>query len=249
MSDQTIDLNADFGEGAPHDALLLTIVSSCNIACGGHAGDQDSMLRTVQLAASNDVSIGAHPSYPDREGFGRRSGFMEGDALRESLRRQIEALKRVCDSEGVRLGTLKPHGALYNDAAGDESLATLLVQLAADFELTLIGLPDSATEACAGRHGVSYLREGFIDRRYQADGSLTPRDRDGALIEDATAAAEQACQLAQGLPITAIDGQELKLHVETLCLHGDSPSVAETAHAVVSRFEKAGIRIASAARD
>jgi UPF0271 protein len=243
MSGITVDLNADLGEGEPHDAKLLTIVSSCNIACGGHTGDAESMRQAVQLAASHGVSVGAHPSYPDREGFGRQSCFMAGDELLTSLTKQVEALAAVCELQGVSLNTLKAHGALYNDAGGDAKLAEMLVQLAARFQLALIGLPAAATESQARRHGVTYLREGFVDRSYQPDGSLTPRNRDGALITDASAAAEQALRLATGLPVITMEGNELQLQVDTLCLHGDTPSAAVIARAVKLRLDTANVEI------
>ena len=244
MGRLSIDLNADLGEGEPHDALLLTIVSSCNIACGGHTGDTASMTETVQLASRNAVSVGAHPSYPDREGFGRRGGFSRGNELLASLTEQVESLAGVCHQFGVKLNTLKAHGALYNDARDDDALAAMLVQLAAQFRLALIGLPESATQCAADRSGLVYLREGFADRRYQADGSLAPRGRDGALIVEPSAAAEQALRLARGLPITTLDGGEVRVEIDTLCLHGDTPGAASTALAVQSRLTEAGIDVA-----
>ena len=244
MARDSIDLNADLGEGEPHDELLLGIVSSCNIACGGHAGDDASMTRAVQLADRHGVSIGAHPSYPDREGFGRRSGFMRGQELLESLTQQVRSLASVCENEQATLNTLKPHGALYNDARSNDELAEMLVQLAAGFRLSVVGLPGSATERAADRYGVPYLREGFVDRAYLADGSLSPRSRDGAVIEDVSVAAGQAVHLATGRSISTLDGEVMSLGVDTLCLHGDTPNAADTAKAVQSRLQEAGITIA-----
>jgi len=236
-----IDLNADLGEGEPHDALLLDIVSSCNIACGGHVGDDASIRRTVTLAAERGVAVGAHPSYPDRQGFGRRSGFLKGPALNASLAEQMDRIAAVCASLEVPLVTLKPHGALYNDAAKNAALATMLVDVAGRFDCTLVGLPNAATEGAARREGLAYRREGFVDRGYRADGSLAPRGTEGAMIEDTAAAAEQALRLARGTPITATDGTPLALPVETLCLHGDTPNAERIAHAVRQRFADAGI--------
>lgn len=243
----SIDLNADLGEGEPHDELLLGIVSSCNVACGGHAGETQSMTETVRLASRHGVAVGAHPSYPDRDGFGRRSHFLAGDALLASLTTQLDALAEVCRRKGTRLETLKPHGALYNDAARDEALAGMLAQLAARFALELIGLPGAATETAARYHDVPYRREGFVDRSYRADGSLSPRGLDGALIESPSAAARQALQLARGMPIATIDGEPLCLDVDTLCLHGDTPGAADIAKAVSTGLADAEIKVASPA--
>ena len=243
MPQSSIDLNADLGEGEASEALLLTVVSSCNVACGGHTGDPESMARTVRLANEHGVSVGAHPSYPDREGFGRRSRFLQGDELLASLTEQLASLAVVCAELGVDLKTLKPHGALYNDARNDEELAGLLARLAGERELTLVGMPDSATQEAAERLQVPYLREGFVDRAYLADGSLCPRSREGALIEDVTVAAEQARRLAEGRTVTTAEGGELKLEVDTLCLHGDTPNAADTANAVQSALQNAGISI------
>ncbi len=243
MTRKAIDLNADLGEGEPHDELLLSIVSSCNIACGGHAGDAASMTRTVRLADRHGVTLGAHPSYPDREGFGRRSHFMNGGALLESLTQQIESLAAICKQESVVLSTLKPHGALYNDARASDELAAMLVQLAAQFGLRLIGLPGSATQQAAEQNGVGFLAEGFVDRAYLADGSLCPRDRSGAVFDDISIAADQALRLAKGRSVSSIDGEAIHIDVDTLCLHGDTPNAEKTARAVQSQLAEAGISI------
>ncbi len=249
MTRRTIDLNADLGEGEPHDALLLGIVSSCNVACGGHTGDVSSMTNTVQLARRHGVTMGAHPSYPDREGFGRRSGFMRGPELAESLTGQISSLLDVCDGEMVELKTLKPHGALYNDARANHELAELLARLADRFGLTLIGLPGSSVQDAAEARGVAFLREGFVDRAYLADGSLCPRDRDGAVIDDVSVAAEQALRLASGQSIATADNHRLDLEIDTLCLHGDTANAVDTARAVQARLLDAGVDIESTHHD
>ncbi|MEM9690166.1 MAG: 5-oxoprolinase subunit PxpA [Pseudomonadota bacterium] len=245
MTRPCIDLNADLGEGEPHDAFLLGKVSSCNIACGGHIGDEASMTDTVRLAVRNGVRVGAHPAYPDREGFGRRSGFSKGESLKTSLRGQVEALAAVCAAERAPLSHLKPHGALYNDAAGDDDLATTLVELADHFDLALVGLPDSALERAATQHGVHYLCEGFVDRTYLADGRLRPRGQEGAVINDVLVAAEQALRLATRQAFATADGEFLQLTVDTLCLHGDTPNATDIASAVTDRLAEAQIAIAS----
>lgn len=245
MSGQSTDLNADLGEGQPNDERLLRIVTSCSIACGGHAGDSNSMSEAVRLAAEHGVTVGAHPSYPDREGFGRRSEFTSGTNLFESLQAQLTTLSAVCETLCVPLKTLKPHGALYNDARENVQLAEQLVELADLHGLTLIGPPVSETERAARRRGVPYLREGFVDRVYLSDGSLSPRENADAVFDSASAAAEQAVRLARGLSIPTADNRTLQLAVDTLCIHGDTPNAVETAEAVKALLLEAGIAISS----
>ena len=231
MTGLTIDLNADLGEGDPCDQELLRIVSSCNIACGGHAGDAASMRATLQSALDNDVSIGAHPSYPDREGFGRRSAYLSGEALFESLTAQINALKSVAGEAGAQLSHVKPHGALYNDAVNDRTLADLIARavLAAVPDAAFVGLPDSELQQAAAGHGLTFIAEGFIDRAYQDNGQLVPRSEPGAVHNSLELVLPQAVSLVG--------------KVDTLCIHGDTPGAAEAAAAVRAALEKQGVAI------
>jgi len=234
-----IDLNADMGDYADSaqrdvETALMPLVSSCSIACGGHAGDDDTMLQTVRRAKKLNVSIGAHPSYPDREGFGRRSLSFEPAELLESLQTQIAALKRVLESEKAALNHVKPHGALYNDAAKDAALAKLIVQAAG--EAIIVGPPGSKIEGAAKGAGKSFAAEGFVDRLYLQSGALSPRGTPGAIIEDTAARARQARAIAKGEAFKASDGG-LKLSVKTLCIHSDSPGAVETAKAVRQALE------------
>lgn len=249
MRRSSIDLNADLGEGEAHDEFLLGLVSSCNIACGGHTGDQASMTATVRLAVENGVAVGAHPSYPDRDGFGRRSGYLAGAELTDSLARQIDALAAVCLRHKVELKTIKPHGALYNDARTDADLAETLADIAGRYRLTLIGQPGSMVENAASHRGLRFLREGFVDRRYLPNGALCPRQRSGAVIDDGSAAAEQALRLALGRPVATVDNDTLQLAVDTLCLHGDTPHAADIATAVHARLVDDGLTILSPQHD
>ena len=228
---QMIDLNADLGEGDPCDAELLTIVSSCNIACGGHAGDAETMRITVAAAIMNGVSIGAHPAYPDREGFGRRSGFMSGDALRESLQAQIEALASIAAEQGVAISHVKPHGALYNDAVNDRELADVIATaiLATVPEANFVGLPNSELQKAAAASGLDFVGEGFIDRAYQDDGQLVPRSQPGAVHDSLELVLPQAISLVD--------------KVDTLCIHGDTPGAAGVAKAVRDALEQKGVQI------
>jgi UPF0271 protein len=228
---QMIDLNADLGEGDACDAELLTIVSSCNIACGGHAGDAETMRITVAAAIKNGVSIGAHPSYPDREGFGRRSGFMTGDALRKSLQAQIEALASITAEQGVAISHVKPHGALYNDAVNDRELADVIATaiLATVPEVAFVGLPNSELQNAAVASGLDFIGEGFIDRAYRDDGQLVPRSQSGAVHDSLELVLPQAISLVD--------------KVDTLCIHGDTPGAAGVAKAVRDALEQKGVQI------
>lgn len=242
-----IDLNADLGEGEATDAALLDIVSSCNVACGGHAGDMASMLATITAAAARGVAVGAHPSYPDREGFGRCSGFMDAASLEPALEGQLAVLLEVAADAGISIGHVKPHGALYNDAARNRTLADAIARVmrSIDVDWKLVGPPSSELERAAGRAGLGYVAEGFVDRAYQADGSLLPRSEPGAVYTDPEAAARQATSIAADERVTAANGDIVLLRVATLCIHGDTPGAVASAEAVRAALERAGVRIAS----
>jgi len=231
MTGEAIDLNADLGEGDLYDDELLKIVSSCNIACGGHAGDAETMRRTLLSALENDVSIGAHPSYPDREGFGRRSGFLSGEDLLDSLTLQINELKFIAIDTGAQLSHVKPHGALYNDAVNDRELADLIARAisACAPNAAFVGLPDSELQQAAADHDLTFIAEGFIDRAYQDNGQLVPRSEPGAVHKSLELVLPQAVSLVG--------------KVDTLCIHGDTPGAAEAAAAVRAELEKQGVTI------
>ncbi len=240
-----IDLNADLGEGAPDDEALLRIVTSCSIACGGHAGDPESMRRTLLAAREHGVVAGAHPSYPDREGFGRRSGLLTAGELREPLVRQLTALREIAEREAVPLAHVKPHGALYNDAAADSELADAVCDavIAAAPGLALLGLPASRLEASARQRGMRYCREGFVDRAYTARGTLASRSEQGAVYADPARAAAQALSLALEGQVLAASGETVTIAVDTLCIHGDSPGAVDMALAVRAALRDAGVRL------
>lgn len=240
-----IDLNADVGEGFD-DAPLLAVLTSASVACGGHAGDERTMAETVEAALRVGVSIGAHPSYPDREGFGRRDLDLDREELRRSIREQVLALGCVVERAGARLAHVKPHGALYNRSARDRGVAETVVRAVAgvDPRLRVVALAGSALVAAARDAGLVAVEEGFADRRYAADGSLAPRRLAGALIEDATDAAEQALGIVLRREAVAIGGARVAVRADTLCVHGDTPGAAAIARAVRSRLEGAGIEVA-----
>jgi len=243
-----IDLNADVGEGNACDIELLSIVSSCNIACGGHAGDAASMTETIRSAMANSVAIGAHPSYPDREGFGRRSGYASGDALVESLREQIEALRTVAHAHGTELTHVKPHGALYNDAATDRTLAELVVQVVAGVhsDIALVGPPGSELAEAAVNRDLPYVAEAFIDRAYSVDGTLVPRSEPGAVHGDIKNITAQAVCLAKRGQLVCQSGELIAVVADTLCIHGDTDGAADIARAVVAVLRENGVAIHAA---
>jgi UPF0271 protein len=231
-----IDLNSDLGESfgvwtLGDDAALLRVVSSANVACGFHAGDPATMLATCRLAAERGVTIGAHVSYPDLPGFGRRAMEITAEDLYADTLYQIGALRTVAESVGARLGYLKPHGALYNRIAVDERQATAVARAAHDTGLPLLGLPGSVIAAAAANAGVAFWREGFIDRAYRDDGTLTPRSEPGAVITDPADAAERAVAMARS-------GR-----VDSLCVHGDSPHAVEMAEAARSALTDVGLTV------
>lgn len=241
----TIDLNADLGEGEASDPELLRIVSSCNVACGGHAGDATTMATTIREAQANGVVIGAHPGYPDREGFGRRSGYMQGEELLDSLRQQLQAFESVAAEAGADIAHVKPHGTLYTDAVTDGALAAIIAQAVAEMpgKPALVGQPGTELEAAAKDHGLDFVAEAFIDRAYKPDGRLVPRTDAGAVHGDIERIRAQAVSLAVSGRVTGLDGTEIAVRADTLCIHGDTPKAAEAARLVREALESRGVEI------
>ncbi len=246
---RSICLNADLGElpgeaGRALDAAMMRVVTRCNIACGGHAGDDDSMRRTVEVAKKHRVQIGVHPSYPDMEHFGRRSLTMETAELAASLDAQVSRLLEIAKSAGVPVVHLKAHGALYNDAAKDEALAQLVAGAAVKASIPeLVGPPNSAMDMAAHAAGLRFLAEGFADRSYEQDGALTPRSLPGAVIAEGAEVLAQALSFAQSGKVKLRGGGELHLPIHTLCLHSDTPGAAGHAAAIRAGLEAAGIEV------
>ena len=240
-----IDLNSDLGEGDSFDDELLQIVSSCNIACGGHAGDAASMAATVRAALINEVCVGAHPAYPDRDGFGRVSHYLAGDALYESLTEQVTALSDIAAQLGVRLTHVKPHGALYNDAVADAELADVIARVVAEAHgaPVFVGMASTELEFAADRYGLEFLAEAFVDRAYEADGTLVSRSEPAAVHSDLSVIAAQAVGLAKAGHVTARNGEVIRVRADTLCIHGDTPGAAEAARAVRDVLESHGVEI------
>jgi len=223
-----IDLSADLGEGSPGEDELWPLITSANVACGGHVGDAASMAAAAAHARQHGVRFGAHPSYPDREHFGRRSLAIEPAALRQSLIEQISALAAFAPVAHV-----KPHGALYNDAHHDRALAGVIVEAlhAVDPHIALVAPDRSAMAAAARAAGTPVIREAFADRRYEPDGSLTPRAIPGSTLTVEEAAA-QAAQLARESTVTARDGTSIAIAFDTLCIHADMPHALERLQAI-----------------
>jgi UPF0271 protein len=240
-----IDLNADLGEGDAFDEELLTIVSSCNVACGGHAGDTQSMRSTVAAAVANNVAVGAHPSYPDRDGFGRRANFLTGTALHQSLLVQIDCLAAVCSEVGTQMGHVKPHGALYNDAAADRELSDLIASTIRelDVDLALVGPPASALHKAAQSAGIPFVGEAFADRAYLNSGRLAPRSNAGAVHSDSAIIAAQAVSIVLDQRVAIAGKEPVRIVADTLCIHGDTPGAANIARAVRAALEENGVEI------
>ncbi len=233
MKGKHIDLNADVGEGCGDDAALFAFVTSANIACGWHAGDEATMTATLRAALERGVAIGAHPSFPDREHFGRMDMARTPEEVYGDVQAQIDALARIARREGARLGHVKPHGALYTMAARDERLADAIARAVRDCDasLVLVGLAGSLSIGAAQRVGLRAVEEVFADRGYAADGTLLPRGTPGALIEDAAEVAAAALAFVdRGL------GQ-------TICLHGDGPHALEFARRIRAELVGAGVEV------
>jgi UPF0271 protein len=225
-----IDINCDLGEGFPFDAELMPLITSANVACGFHAGDATTAFATVRLAIQYGVQVGAHPSFPDREHFGRLELERTAQQVFEECTYQVGAVTGIARAAGSAVRYIKPHGALYNMACRDDRYADPLVRVAELFELPLMGLPGSRMQETAqGR--CRFIAEGFADRRYRSDGSLVPRSEAGAMIEGAAEAVQQAKWLIR------------ELGVETLCVHGDNPAALAFVKALRRAFEEERIEV------
>ncbi|MDR6538408.1 5-oxoprolinase subunit PxpA [Variovorax soli] len=241
-----IDLNADLGEGCDNDEALLKLVSSANIACGWHAGDANTMRQCVRWALDNGVAIGAHPSFPDRENFGRSEMHLPPEEIVAGVLYQVGALAAIVKAEGGRLAHVKAHGALYNQAVKEPALAEGLCEAVRRFDpgLRFFGLAGSGMIGAAQRAGLMPVEEVFADRGYMPDGSLVPRSRPGALIEDEAQSLAQTLSLVRDHRVTAIDGSVVKVNAQTVCLHGDGAHALAFARRIRERLESEGITIA-----
>jgi len=248
----TIDLNADVGESPAaladgSEEQLIALVSSVNVACGGHAGDDASMRAVMTLALRYGVAVGAHPSYPDRDHFGRRPLDIDVDELAASVHAQVSDAMAIAASLGVSVRHIKPHGALYNAAARNRPLADLLGQSLLPWrgQVRLVGLAGSTMLEAWVAQGFQVSAEAFADRRYEPDGRLRSREHDDALIHEPALAARQAVQLAVEGTLTAVDGTTITCRADTLCLHSDAPGALPRVIAVRRALEQVGVRVAT----
>lgn len=242
-----VDLNADLGEGAGCDRELLQLVSSANIACGFHAGDAQTMLQSVRWAREFGVAIGAHPSFPDRENFGRTAMQLPAETVYAQVVYQVGALKALTESEGGRMVHVKPHGMLYNQAACDPQLADAIAAAvnAVDPGLMLVGLANSELIRAGVRHGLITRQEVFADRGYQTDGSLVPRDQPGALVDSNEQAITQTLTMIQQGQVQSLSGEWVRVQADTVCLHGDGAHALDFARQLRQAFSQQQIAVTS----
>jgi UPF0271 protein len=252
----SIDLNCDMGESfgpwrMGDDEALLAHVTSANVACGFHAGDAATMQRTVRMALARGVAVGAHPSLPDLQGFGRREMRVSPPEVYGIVLYQLGALAGICRALGARLHHVKPHGALYNMAARDAALAGAIAQAVRDFDsqLVLCGLAGSALVQAARAAGLRAANEVFADRTYQPDGTLTPRSRPDAMLTDPARALAQVESMVRRGEVVATDGSVVRIEADTLCIHGDEPRAAEFAREIRGALEGWGVEVKAVTRE
>lgn len=249
MSEQ-IDLNCDLGEwrtenGPERDEAIMQFITSCNIACGGHIGDERSMTKTVELAVKHGVKIGAHPSYPDKEHFGRVVQEITEGELRDSLKQQIEALKNILERKGEPLHHIKPHGALYNQSAKNELLARLVMEVIQESapDIPVYLSPGSVSKIVAEEFGIPVVTEVFADRAYEEDLSLRSRSLKGAVLDNEQAILEQLELMIFQKKVNTWSGKLLSLHPETVCLHSDTPGATALAKSIHQFLESRDVEI------
>ena len=245
-----IDLNGDVGESAKRgasnpDLSLMPHLTSANVACGFHAGDAGTMRDTVALALEHGVAVGAHPGFPDPEGFGRRELQFSPADVEDFVCYQLGVLAAIAAAQGVRLQHVKPHGALFNMAVRDAALADAIARAAAaiDRGLMLFGLPGSQLIDAGARAGLRTASEGFADRAYMPDGTLVPRQEPGAVITDPSAVIPRVIRMARDRLVEAIDGTSISLAVDTICVHGDTPGAAGLAALIRSALVREGVEL------
>jgi UPF0271 protein len=231
MSILRIDINCDMGESygrfkVGNDEQVFPYITSCNIACGFHGGDPLSIENTIKNAIRHGVQIGAHPSYPDLSGFGRRKMQLKRADLKACIKYQVAALKGLTESQGGRLAYVKPHGALYNTAADDESETRTIMEAIREIDpkLALMGLAGSITQKIALKEGMTFIAEAFADRKYEANGRLMSRTKAGSVLSSAEEAAAQVVSIALHNQVISADGSRISIYAQSICIHGDNPS-------------------------
>jgi UPF0271 protein len=247
MMNPSVDINADLGEGTGHDAELFELISSANIATGFHAGDSDTMHAAVCGAKEHGVAVGAHPSFFDRENFGRKELKMDDQEVFDAVAYQLGIFQAIASAVGVRPNHIKPHGALYNMAVRHEELADAIARAieSVDSKLILFA-PDKSELARAGEaHGLQIAREIFADRNYLNDGWLVPRTRPDALLHDPKEAAQRVLRMLREGKVRSVEGSDVDVRGETICVHGDTPGAVEFARELRTRLESEGVRISA----
>jgi len=246
----SVDLNADLGEGSGHDAELFELISSANIATGFHAGDSDTMHAAISAAMQHGVAVGAHPSFFDRENFGRKELKVPNEEVFDAVAYQLGIFQAIASALGVRPNHVKTHGALYNMAVRDEKLADAIARgiESVDPKLILFA-PDNTELARAGEtHGVQIAREIFADRNYLNDGWLVPRTRPDALLRDPKEAAERVLRMLREGKVRSVEGRDVDVRGETICVHGDTPGAVEFARELRTQLEREGVGISAPQR-
>lgn len=241
----TIDLNCDMGEGMLYDAEIIPYISSANIACGYHAGDEEIMKRTIELALEYNVAIGAHPGFADKENFGRKDMFLKKENYHALITEQLSLIKNITDALGAKLHHVKPHGALYNMAAADKILAKIIVDAIKEFDenLVLYGLSGSHLIEEAKMVQLKTASEVFADRTYRDDGKLTARHQSNALIKDENKVIRQVLQMVKEKTVTSVNKNTIPIVAETICLHSDGAHPVEFARLIHQTLQKEGIII------
>lgn len=235
-----IDINCDMGEGLENEADLMPYISSANIACGYHAGDAGTMKQVIELCMQHGVNIGAHPSFADRDNFGRSPMQLPSTMVYDLITAQLAIIKNIATACGARLSHLKPHGALYNMAAKDPLLAYAIARAVKDFDpgLVYFGLSGTVMIAEAKKIGLQTANEVFADRTYQRDGTLTPRTEPNALLQDVEAVKKQVNKFVKEQRVTTVTGEEIPIQADTICLHGDGAHALEFAKAIHKTFHE-----------
>jgi len=240
----TIDLNADLGEGAGNDVLLMPYLSSCNIACGVHAGDGEIIQKTIGLALQNNVKMGAHPSFPDRKNFGRLPMEMPEVELRKSIVDQVKRVSDIVGEMGGRLHHVKPHGALYNMAAVREDIAQIILSTLCEFDSLILYAPfGSIISNLAKKEGIQVYYEVFADRNYNDDFTLVSRTHSRAILHDPSTIAAHVIRMIKDHSVKTISGNLLPIEANTICIHGDNPHAVEIVKVLHSKLKEAGIEV------
>jgi UPF0271 protein len=241
----SIDFNCDVGEGIGNDEAIMPFISSANVACGYHAGNEDTIRETVELAVNNNVAVGAHPSFFDMENFGRTEMNLSRGEIYDLVILQLRIIDKIIRKSKSKLHHVKPHGALYNMSAKDPAIAKTIAEAVKDFDdnLILFGLSGSCSVTEASKIGLRTANEVFADRTYQDDGSLTPRSQKNALIENVDKAIDQVLQIALDRTITSVNGRKILLSADTICIHGDGKSAIQFASSIYQKLRQNHIDI------